>query len=70
MAAIFSFLKLCQNRRHRIGAECDKEPFGENRFPKSLFVNEIENLASVMPKIFGNYSCKDSKKQHFSCSKL
>ena len=41
MAAISSFLKLRQNRRHTIGAEFDKEPFGENRFLKSVFLNEI-----------------------------
>ena len=38
MAAIFSFLKLCQ---HSTGAECDKVPFGENHFSISLFANEI-----------------------------
>ena len=41
MAATSSLMKLRQNRRHTSGAEFDKEPFGENRFWISLFLNEI-----------------------------
>ena len=41
MAAISSFLKLRQNRRHYTGAECDKEPLGENHFLISLLVKKI-----------------------------
>ena len=37
----FFILKLRLNRWHSTGAECDKEPFGENRFFKYLFVYEI-----------------------------
>ena len=41
MATISSLLKLRQIRRHSTGLECDKEPFGENSFSISSFVNEI-----------------------------
>ena len=41
MAVTSSFLKLRQNHRHVTGAEVDKEPFDENRFLISLFLNEI-----------------------------
>ena len=44
MAAIFSFLKLRQIRRHITGAECHKEYSRENRILISLFVNEIYQI--------------------------
>ena len=57
MAAIISFLKLRQNRRHTTGAEFDKKPFGENRFLTSLFLNEIIqiNENSRWPSCFFNH---------------